>query len=153
MVDPFADTPGATKADFNVKPPRRTATEKPCDWSSKPAPKKADLDARQRDWFERGGWTYARVETYNAYTGRKSDLWTFGDWLAVRGDETLLVQTCAHGDASKREKKARATPELAKWLAGGNRRFVVHGWRQPGGPGTRWEVVEREVVIEKGAAG
>ena len=146
MSDPFAEPPGATPADYDIQPRRWGVEPKPCELVGKPKRKKVDLSPMQRRWFESGGWTYARVEHANAFGAVTVDLWGFADWLAVRGDETLLVQTTTHSHAAARLRKSQAIPELAAWLGGGGRRFVVHGWHQPGGPGTRWELIEREVT-------
>lgn len=145
-ADPFAATPDATPADFETRRKWGVEPER-CDLVGKRKRKKTDLNPHQRRWFERNGYTYARVEHTNAYGSVTVDLWSFGDYLAVRGDETLIVQTCPHSAAATREAKARKAPELAAWLAGRDRRFQVHGWRQPGGAGTRWEVVIREVTL------
>jgi len=144
--DPFAG-PGAQASDFDVRA-SRLAVRETCDLvGKKPRKKPADLNPLERRWFEEHGWTFERCEHKGAFDGRKHDLWTFGDWLAVRGDETLIVQTCRKHDMNNRENKARAVPELAAWLSGGGRRFVIHGWHQPGGKGRRWELVEREVLL------
>lgn len=147
MGSPFDGIPGARLSEFDVAPRIAGAKVKTCDWSGKQRRKPVDLGPQQRAWFERNGWTYARQE-YRDYIGKKHDLWSFGDWLAVRGEEVVIVQTCIHADASKRENKARMAPELAVWLASENRRFEVHGWRQLGGRGSRWEVVIRDVRLE-----
>lgn len=144
--DPF-EGPGAQREDFEVSGPQ--APKAVLDLTGKPRRRKpADFNKLQREWFEKHGYTFAKCEHKSAYDGRNHDLWTFGDWLAIRGAETLIVQTCAHSSASTRANKAKATQELWLWLAGANRRFAVHGWKQPAGKGTRWEVVIREVTLE-----
>lgn len=106
--------------------------------------KRANLNPRQQEWFARNGYTFARVEHANAWGAVTVDLWGFADYLAVRPGEILLVQVTTLANAAAREKKARGKPELRAWLKAGGR-FQVHAWRQPGGPGTRWENVVREV--------
>lgn len=109
-------------------------------------PKKADFNGHQRDWFRKAGWTFEKVEHPNTFGAVTVDLWGFADWLACAvGEGVLLIQTCRYSDISTRERKARSKPELPKWLAAGGR-FQLHGWHQPKGPGTRWEVVIRELT-------
>ncbi len=152
MDDPFASTPGASPSDFALTTARgRKPRQKPCDWTGEPKKKRADFNEPQRRWFERNGYTFARTEHRNAFSGKSHDLWTFGDWLAVKPGEVLIVQTCAKSSISARLKKARETKELWIWLAAlPGTRFVVHGWTPPAGRGGRWELTEREVVAPKG---
>lgn len=147
QADFFAG-PGAERDDFDI---RSTAWKKPaarCDVASKPKPKKADLNRLQRDWFVRNGWTYAKVETPNTFGACTVDLWNFADYLACKpGSGFLLVQTCSAegGDRAKRERKIRKAPEFPRWVETGGH-VQIHGWKQTGGKGSRWEVVIREIV-------
>ena len=151
-ADPFDLDADATRADFTARRPFKER-DRTCELVGKPKRKKADFNPKQRDWFTRNGWTYYRVETANAFGGVNVDCWGFADYLACKpGEGVLLVQTCAGttatggGSMADREKKARSKPELWEWLKSGGR-FQVHGWRQPGGPGSKWEVVIREVTV------
>jgi hypothetical protein len=150
-TDPFASIPAAQREDCELRTSSRRApvAEKACGFGSKPKRKARDFNPLERKWFEAHGYTYERTEHKSAWDGRKHDLFGCGDWLAFKGDETLIVQTCAKGDISTRAKKARAIPQIAKWLEGANRRFEVHGWHQPQGKGSRWEVEVREVRREE----
>lgn len=94
------------------------------------------------------GWTAEVVEQTkrNPVTGLtwKADLFGIIDILAVRDDETLGVQTTTQEKLPahcRKIAKAEATPVL---LAAGWR-IVCHGWHQPNGPRTRWQVEEVEV--------
>ena len=144
---PFDDIPEANPADLDI---RRRAFKKPeqgCEMAPKAKRKKVDLNPTERRWLEREGYTFARVETANAWGGMVCDLWGFADYLACRPGEILLIQVTTDGHAPERERKARRAPQLRAWLAAGGR-FQVHGWTQPGGIGTRWEIVIRETTLD-----
>ena len=100
------------------------------------------------DHLRAEGWTAEVVEHWkrNPVTGQqtKHDLFGIIDILAVRDDETLAVQTTTRDKLPAHVRKivkATATPVLqaAGW------RLVCHGWWQPKGPRTRWQVEEIEV--------
>lgn len=64
--------------------------------------------------------------------GVRKDLFGIGDLIAVRGDETALIQVTSRNNIASRMRKigdASPTPVLreAGWL------LLVHGWDQPGG--------------------
>lgn len=143
--DPFATIPDADPDQIETRAPF-LERDNTCGLVGKPRSKRTDLNPLQRRWFEREGYTYARVEHANAFGGVNVDLWGFADYLACKpGEGIVLIQTTDITSASKREKKARSKPELWVWLAAGGR-FQVHAWKQPGGPGSRWEMVVREVT-------
>lgn len=150
QLDPFSLTPDCTPSDCEIKTRGRKVEAPTCGPFSKPKRKKVDFSPRQRDWFTKHGYTFERVERPNPWGAVTVDLMGFGDWLAFKpGEGILIVQTCRHSDASTRLKKAQSKPELAVWLKSGGR-FAVHGWRQVGGVGSRWEVIVREVTAETG---
>lgn len=151
--DPFAALPDAQRSDFNIRTRAWAKPEKTCDLTGKaPKRKRVDLNPKQREWFTKNGWTFARVEAQNAWGGMTSDLWGVADYLACRPpSEIVLVQVTTATNAAARERKARKCPELQVWLAAGGR-FEVHAWSQPGGPNTRWEMAIRPVTLA-GAAG
>lgn len=152
MTDPFATDPDATREECPVSTRRWKAKETVGLGDLKPKRKKTDFSPMQRRWFTANGWTFARVEHPNAWGAVTVDLWGFGDWLACKeGEGIVLVQTCSlrehGGDVSTRIRKARSKPELAKWLEAGGR-FQVHAWHQPRGAGSRWEVKVEEITLE-----
>ncbi len=152
--DPFASFPDADPAENELRKRAFAKPEKACELLKKPKAKqkKVDLNPLQRRHFEREGWTYARVETSNAWGGVTNDMWKIADYLAVRDRVILLVQTTTASNAAAREKKARNAPELGVWLAAGGK-FQVHAWKQPSGPGTRWEMQVREMDLAAYAEG
>lgn len=83
------------------------------------------------------GWTATICEHWNAFARIRQDLFGLWDILAVKDDETLVVQTTSYSNVSKRIQKiaeADITPKLRK--AGWN--LVVHGWKR--GKNGRWQV-------------
>lgn len=73
------------------------------------------------------GYQVANVESYNAFTKRKHDLFGCIDILAIGNNETLAVQVTSKSNMKARINKiaeADAFPEMirSKW------RVIVHGW-------------------------
>lgn len=144
LLDPFAGIPDANPADVKVyaRPARTKQYVDPLGDSSKKR-KQVNLNPQQTKWFERQGWGYAKTE-WRDFVGKKHDIWTFGDWLALDDQPgAVLVQTTTQHNAEARLKKAEATPELRAWLERGNR-FEVHGWHKPG---RIWEVQRTAVIL------
>lgn len=69
------------------------------------------------------------TEHWNPWARVRQDLFGFVDILAVRGIETLGVQTTSGGNVNARIKKINDSPNL-KILKGANWKIVVHGWRK-----------------------
>jgi hypothetical protein len=82
------------------------------------------------------------VERWLPHANKRSDLFGFGDILAVHRVEpgVLLVQSTTLGNIAARVAKAKARPELAVWLRSG--RFECWGWYLRNG---RWQVKRVEV--------
>lgn len=78
----------------------------------------------------------------------RRDLFGILDLVAIKGSETLGVQTTTRGELPKRMRKIFASDHLPI-LLGAGWRIVVHGWHQPRGKGTRW--VCEESFIDQGA--
>lgn len=97
------------------------------------------------------GWLVAVVERWNPYAKVRQDLFGFIDLLAIRGDETLAVQTTSGAHVAERFEKIRNTDAghaARLWLASPNRKIVIHGWRKVGPRGKRktWECRELPVI-------
>jgi hypothetical protein len=75
------------------------------------------------------GYVCAVAERWIPKINRRTDLWHFGDVLAVHSGrrDFLIVQCTSLGNVSARLSKARAQGELQAWLQAGGR-FEVHGW-------------------------
>jgi hypothetical protein len=75
----------------------------------------------------------------------KRDLFGILDLVAVRGHETVGVQTTSKTNAAARARKIVESEHIgALWAAGWH--IVVHGWWQPGGKGHRYQLEEFDVV-------
>lgn len=98
------------------------------------------------------GWLVAVTERWNPFAKIRQDLFGFIDLLAVRGNETLAVQTTTGPNMAAREIKIRASQAAAIWLESPTRKIVIHGWTQRGPRGKRklWEC--RETILHGGAS-
>jgi hypothetical protein len=93
------------------------------------------------------GYFAAKTEHWDNFAKVRKDLLGFGDILAIKPDETLLVQTTTGANMSHRIAKIRNLPAAALWLQSSNRRIAVHGWRKASARGERkmWQC--RVVVL------
>jgi hypothetical protein len=94
------------------------------------------------------GWTVAVVEKWNPHARVRQDLFGFADLLAIRGNETIAIQTTVSSGMAARLVKIRQCKAAALWLACSSRKIVVHGWRKGGARGQRklWQC--RETLVE-----
>jgi hypothetical protein len=86
--------------------------------------------ARTLALLRRRGYQAAVVEKWIPRLNLRSDLWRFGDVLAVhdhRDPRFLIVQCTTLPNVASRLKKALECPELRTWLRAGGA-FEVHGW-------------------------
>ena len=83
--------------------------------------------------LESRGYKCDVVESYNAFTKRKKDLFHIFDILAIGNGETIGIQITSKSNMSSRIKKISESeylPELIK----SNWRILVIGWyKQPNG--------------------
>ncbi len=100
----------------------------------------ANYNSRTADVWRERGYSFEIVEHYNAFAGRKNDLFGFIDALAVGPDGIVGVQMTSKSHMSERMKKAQGAPAYRNWLASGAR-FVVMGWEK--NKSGRYEFVER----------
>lgn len=93
------------------------------------------------------GYLVAITEKYNPFAKIRQDLFGFIDMLAIKGDETIAIQTTDGTSVSKRINKIQTLESARLWLESSNRSIVVHGWRKVGPRGKRktWEC--REVKV------
>lgn len=82
------------------------------------------------------GYTVAVVEHWNAFVKQRYDLFGFIDLLALRGDETLAVQTTSYSNVSARIKKIE-NHENVGVIRDAGWGISVHGWHKVG---NRWQV-------------
>lgn len=97
------------------------------------------------------GYLVAVVERWNSFARIRQDLFGFADLLAIKGNETLAVQTTSGSNISARITKILACQAAALWLESPNRSIVVHGWAKRGPRGKRklWECDERKLGNEQ----
>jgi hypothetical protein len=104
---------------------------------------KASSTKLSLDHLRSMGWIAEVVERWvPSQNGQiRRDLWGFIDIVAIRNEVTMGVQTTTRNEMPKRIRKILASENLgavsaAGWL------IVVHGWHQPRGAKTRYEVEE-----------
>lgn len=88
------------------------------------------------------GYTAEVVERWNPHARVRHDLFGVIDVLALRGDETLAVQTTSADNVAHRVRKI-AESEHVGAMREANWRIVVHGWAKVG---NRWTLT-REVDV------
>lgn len=89
-----------------------------------------DNDSYTRKYYEGHGFTVAKVEFHNHFSGHKHDLYGFADYLCCNGiDPIIACQTTSYGADYVRVRKILAEPRALLWLASGGR-IIVHGWRR-----------------------
>ena len=102
---------------------------------------KAPTMQLSRDLLTSTGWRVVSVEKWNPATGTKTDLFGMFDLLALRDGATLGVQTTTKTNLASHVKKMN-TAEAMEDVRAAGWSVMLHGWWQPRGPRTRWEVVE-----------
>lgn len=75
------------------------------------------------------GWLAEVVERWIPGANIRKDLWGFVDVLAIRGDETLGVQSTSGANVAARIAKITDSPLLAA-VRGAGWRIEVDGWRK-----------------------
>lgn len=105
---------------------------------SKPSPTSLSIDKLWADGCD----LVQKVETWNPWAKRRNDLFECWDILAIRGSETIAIQTTSRTNVSSRAKKiaeAESTPHLRKagW------RLLIHGWDK--GPDGKYRLREEDV--------
>lgn len=86
------------------------------------------------------GWFVAITEKWNPHVRIRQDIWGFGDLLAFKGDDVLIVQTTSNSNVSSRVEKIKYIPVADHWLQSATRHIHVHGWAKKGprGKAKRW---------------
>lgn len=109
--------------------------------------------ARSLEALRAQGYTAGVVERYNHHTRQKNDLYGFGDIVACKaGEGVVIVQTTVVASMAHRVAKVRAEPRAREWLdASPHNRIEVHGWgrykAKRGGKAIRWKC--RVAVIDR----
>lgn len=76
------------------------------------------------------GYEATVCEYYNSFTRKRNDLYGFGDIIAFRDDETLLVQATSTGNMRARVKKIHDIPAAWLWMGSPHRSLWVMGWKK-----------------------
>lgn len=93
------------------------------------------------------GYLVAIVEKWNPYVKIRQDLFGFIDLVAIKGNETLGVQTTTRGDINRRMEKIRNLPAAKFWADSSTRKIIVHGWAIMGAKGKRKKYECREIEM------
>lgn len=92
--------------------------------------------ARSLAYLREQGWTAAVVEHWNPHSQTRNDLFGFIDILAIRGDETLAIQTTTASNVAAHIHKIADNPYVAAVREAGWQ-IRVHGWEKRRG---RWQL-------------
>jgi hypothetical protein len=83
-------------------------------------------------WLEAHGWTADIVERRIPGTNISKDLFGFGDILAIRGRDILIVQATSASNLAARVHKIADSP-LVGMVREAGIAIHAHGWRYKGG--------------------
>ena len=108
------------------KQPDRVTIFAPPPAPEKPKRKKpANHNQRSRDYLVSLGYRLTMVETYNAFSGRKQDLFGIFDYLAIGNGHTVGVQVTSDSARSARRKKILESPHFKDWSSSGNKALLL----------------------------
>jgi hypothetical protein len=114
---------------------------------------------RSKAYLEQDGWKCWKVETWNQWSGQRTDLFNMVDLLAIKGtvNGVLGVQCCGEDVARHVDKYLKGYTDakgvfhgpnefLPIWKAAGNK-IVIHSWVKRGERGKRktWQLREVEL--------
>jgi hypothetical protein len=83
--------------------------------------------------MEERGYICDVVESYNAFTRRKKDLFGIFDILAIGNGETIAIQLTSKSNMSTRVKKISESSALPEILRSGWRVLVIGWYKKPNG--------------------
>lgn len=91
--------------------------------------------------YRKRGYICDMAEHYNFYSGKRNDLFTFVDLVAVNDKEILFVQTTTRSNLSSRRNKIKGIA-AARMIAGlPCAKVMILGWYKDG---SRWACIEEE---------
>lgn len=93
---------------------------------------------------DRGYKTVQVVEVWNPHAFKRQDLFGIIDVLAVGHGETVAVQCTTKGHLKDRIRKIADSDAIGDIREAGWK-VLGHGWHQPKGPRTRWQLVEEDL--------
>jgi hypothetical protein len=77
------------------------------------------------------GWLAEVVEHWNPFARIRKDLFGFIDIIAIRGNETLAVQSTTRSNMWARISKIKSLQAHELWKSE-SRKIIVHGWQKIG---------------------
>jgi hypothetical protein len=83
--------------------------------------------------MEERGYICDIVESYNAFTKRKKDLFNLFDILAIGNGETIAIQLTSKSNMNARVKKISESSALPEILRSGWRVLVIGWYKKPNG--------------------
>ena len=94
---------------------------------------------RTLDYFRKLGCVAAVLEKWNPHVKVRQDFFGFGDIMVTdpRLNMCIMVQCCAAGDISKRQKKILSEHRARDWLCVPNHSITLVGWAKRGPRGKR----------------
>lgn len=94
---------------------------------------------RSRDRLVALGYAVDVVESWNAFTRKRKDLYNGFDLIGCGPDGVVFLQTTSRANISSRIRKIAELPAIDAIRKAGVR-LLVDGWDQPNGPRTAWRV-------------
>jgi hypothetical protein len=102
----------------------------------------ASTNQRTIALFKERGYLCDTVESYNAFTKRKKDLFSIFDILAIGNGETIGIQITSKSNMSSRIRKISESEFLPE-LVRSNWKILVLGWYKK--ENGRWDCKEVEL--------
>ena len=93
----------------------------------------SSLNQRTIALYTDRGYKCEVVESYNAFTKRKKDLFSIFDVLAVGNGETIGIQITSKSNMAARIKKIEASEFLPEIIRSGWRVVVIGFFKKPNG--------------------
>lgn len=93
----------------------------------------SSLNQRTIALFEERGYQCDTVESYNAFTRRKKDLFGLFDIVAIGKGETVAIQLTSKSNMSARVKKISNSDILPELLRSNWKIYVIGWFKKPNG--------------------
>lgn len=84
-------------------------------------------NTKTKQYLESQGYVVEKTERWNAFSRTRNDLFGFGDYLAIKPNEIVAVQSTSTSNFSARKKKILGLPSSSQWLAAGGKILLI-GW-------------------------
>lgn len=91
-----------------------------------PKKKKADHNKRAKEYFTKAGYTYSRVDSWNAFAGVTNDFLGVFDAIAFSPKNGIVgVQVTSFENRGARKKKMLGSTSCKKWILAGGKAVVL----------------------------